>query len=193
MVGKCVKMCILVNTWGGDVLEFGLRFWRNKSADILNQSIVKNMYLRKYVRRGCQWNLPLSISVCRATSLERLDHLSIYVSIYVTARSHTPAQIQFQPLLLLLLFTIILLFLLLFTLFPPSTPPPPPPHHIPPPPLPFHRPSYHLSRPAHVSVVREVSAGQSQPNFALPHNSFLTILLFFLPEDAFRCPTVGSI
>ena len=67
------------------------------------------------------------------------------------ARSHTPVppQIQFQ-------------LLLLFLLLPVQT---------------LASPSYHLSRPAHVSVVREVSAGQSQPNFALPHNSFLTLLL----------------
>ena len=107
----------------------------------------------------CQFSL--------ATRLERLNHLSIYVSIYVTARSHTPSQIQFQPLLLLLP-----LFLLL-----PTNPPA--------------SPSYHLSRPAHVSVVREVAGIH---NFAQYSYNALLCKGILMSPSLQHCPVlVGGV
>ena len=88
-------------------MHLDMRFWGSRQGEFSEVFVI-------FVPALCQFSL--------ASRLERLDHLSIYVSIYV-ARSRTHPQIQFQP-----------------------SPP-------------FSRragPSYHLSRPAHVSVVREV-------------------------------------
>ena len=66
-------------------MHLDMRFWGSRQGEFSEVFVI-------FVPALCQFSL--------ASRLERLDHLSIYVSIYV-ARSRTHPQIQFHPLLLL--------------------------------------------------------------------------------------------